>query len=66
MKIISQQVLASTDREDTILDPFFGSGTALVSAERLGRKWIGIELEPKYCAIAQARIDAERRQIKMF
>lgn len=49
-----------------ILDPFCGSGTTLVAAERLGRKWIGIELDQKYVAIAQSRIDAELAQGKLF
>ena len=48
-----------------IFDPYLGSGTTAVAAERLGRRWIGIEMEPKYCAIAQARVDAERNQLKL-
>jgi len=58
--------IISANRGGVILDCFLGSGTTAVAAERLGRKWIGIELDPKYCAIAQARIDAERAQLKMF
>jgi len=50
----------------TVLDPFFGSGTGGIAASMLGRNWIGIEIEPKYVAIAQARIDAERAQGKLF
>jgi len=41
---------------DIVLDPFIGSGTTAVAAERLGRRWIGIEIEPKYCEIAKRRI----------
>ena len=41
---------------DTILDPFTGSGTTGVAAVKLGRKFIGIEIEPKYCEIAKRRI----------
>ena len=40
----------------TILDPFMGSGTTGVAAVKLGRKFIGIEIEPKYCEIAKRRI----------
>ncbi len=43
----------------TILDPFMGSGTTGVACVRLGRKFIGIEIEPKYFDIAVKRIDAE-------
>ena len=48
-----------------ILDPFCGSGSTLVAAYRCQREAIGIELEPKYIAITQQRIDAERAQGKL-
>ena len=41
-----------------ILDPFLGSGTTAIACEKLNRRWIGIELEEKYCKIAKARIEA--------
>ena len=49
-----------------VLDPFLGSGTTAVACERLKRRWIGIEIEEKYCAIAKKRIEAERKQLKLF
>jgi DNA modification methylase len=49
-----------------VFDPFMGSGTTAVACERLGRKWFGCELEPKYCEIANKRIEAERSQLKLF
>jgi site-specific DNA-methyltransferase (adenine-specific) len=55
-----------TQEGDIVLDPFFGSGTTGVACERIKRRWIGIEIEKKYCEIAAKRIEAERKQLKMF
>jgi len=47
-----------TDKNnDLILDNFIGSGTTAIACERLKRKWIGIEIEEKYCEIAAKRIE---------
>jgi DNA modification methylase len=51
---------------ETILDPFMGSGSTGVACANLGRKFIGIELEPKYFDIACKRIDQAQRQGKLF
>jgi modification methylase len=57
--LLYRVLLATTKPGDLVLDPFFGTGTTGAVAKRLGRRWIGIEREPKYVAVAQARIDAE-------
>lgn len=50
----------------TILDPFMGSGTTGVAAVKLGRKFIGIEIEERYFSIACKRIDAALREPDLF
>lgn len=50
----------------TILDPFMGSGTTGVACAKLGRKFIGIEIEPSYFDIACRRIEAAYAQPDMF
>lgn len=50
----------------SILDPFMGSGTTGVAAVNAGRKFIGIEIEPKYFDIACRRIEEATRQPDMF
>ena len=51
---------------DLVLDPFMGSGTTGVACARLGRKFIGIEIEPKYFDIACRRIEQAYRQRDLF
>lgn len=54
------ELLEDNSKEnDLILDPFLGSGTTAVACEQLNRKWIGIEIEEKYCEIAKQRIGDE-------
>ena len=48
-----------------VLDPFFGAGTTGVVSKRLGRDCIGIELNPEYAAMAEARIAATREQLEI-
>ena len=58
--------LVSRLKGETILDPFMGSGTTGVAAVQMGRKFIGIEREPKYFDIAAKRIEDAQRQGDMF
>lgn len=55
-KLIEPCIKSSSQPGDFVLDPFFGSGTAGIVAEALGRRYIGIELNPAYVALAAKRI----------
>ncbi len=55
-----------TSEGEIILDPFMGSGTTGVACAKLGRSFIGIELEPRYFDIACKRIDDAYRQPRLF
>jgi site-specific DNA-methyltransferase (adenine-specific)/site-specific DNA-methyltransferase (cytosine-N4-specific) len=54
--LVEPCILAGTNEGDTVLDPFFGSGTVGQVARALGRDFIGLELNPEYVAIAQKRL----------
>jgi len=56
--LLYRVLLACTNPGDVVLDPFFGTGTTGAVARRLGRRWIGIEREDSYCAVARERIAA--------
>ncbi|MDR1787275.1 MAG: site-specific DNA-methyltransferase, partial [Treponema sp.] len=50
--------LSSTNQDDIVLDPFFGTGTTGAAAKKLKRRYIGIEKEAEYIAVAEKRIAA--------
>lgn len=57
--VMSYLIKTYTDEGDTVIDPFMGSGTTGVAAVRHGRKFIGIEQDPKWFDVACKRIEAE-------
>ena len=63
---LMQWCIEKSNLKGIILDPYLGSGTTAVACERLNRKWIGIEIEEKYCEIAAKRIENERKQRKLW
>ena len=60
-ELIRRLVLAASKEGDTVLDPFSGSGTTLVVAEQLGRKWLGCDSNNQYNQWAVNRIENVRR-----
>ncbi len=54
--LLHRVLLAASKPGDLVLDPFFGTGTTGAVAQRLGRRWIGIERDPTYAKLARERI----------
>ena len=54
--LLYRVLMASTQAGDTVLDPFFGTGTTGAVAKKLGRNWIGLEREDSYIKLATERI----------
>lgn len=55
-KLLARIILASCPKGGLVLDPFLGSGTTSVTAKKLERSYIGIEIDRKYCCIAEKRL----------
>lgn len=55
-KLIEPCIMAGCPKNGLVLDPFFGSGTSGAVAMRSGRRFVGIDINPDYCAMAQARL----------
>ena len=54
--LLDRLILMTTDEGDTVLDPFSGTGTTAISAKRLGRNYIGFELDSKYVDISKEKL----------
>ena len=54
--LVEYFIKGATDKDDVVLDPFMGTGTTAVAAKKLGRKWIGFELQQDYIDVANIRI----------
>ena len=68
MDIPTKAIKILSYKNDIVMDPFNGSGTSCVAAEILDRRWIGIELSPNYCKVAQERVQHfidRNKQIKL-
>lgn len=56
-KLLAKLIIASSNENDLVFDPFCGSGSTPVTAKKLGRKYVGIEFEDRFCVWAEKRIE---------
>jgi site-specific DNA-methyltransferase (adenine-specific) len=56
-KLVAKLILASSRPGDLVLDPFLGSGTTAVVAKKLGRRFVGVEMDPEHCLAALRRLE---------
>ncbi len=56
VELVERCVLAMTDEDDLVLDPFAGVGSTLIASAKNDRRAVGIELDPEYCAITRRRL----------
>ena len=57
--LLERIILMSTDEGDIVLDPFNGTGTTALAAKRLGRQYIGFDLDEQYVEITQQKLEQE-------
>lgn len=57
-KLLAKLILASSDENDVVFDPFLGSGSTSVTAKKLGRHYVGIEQNEQYCVWAEKRLES--------
>ena len=63
--LLERIILMSTDENDIVLDPFVGTGTTVIAAKRLGRKFIGIDIDEKYVNITKGKLLKESSNSKI-
>lgn len=63
--LLERIILMSTDESDIVFDPFMGTGTTAIAAKRLGRNYIGFELDDKYVSIANDKLKYEQSNSKL-
>jgi site-specific DNA-methyltransferase (adenine-specific) len=55
-KLVAKMILASSNAEDVVFDPFLGSGTSVVVAKKLGRRYFGVERDEMYACLTEKRL----------
>lgn len=66
VELMEVLIANSTNENDLVLEPFAGSGSTCIACKKLKRRFIGIELDPKYCDVAQKRLEQEDREQWLF
>lgn len=61
-EILKRVILSTSNENDLVLDPFFGTGTTGAIAKKFGRKYLGIEMDPAYIKASQERIDSIQKE----
>ena len=64
--LANDHILSWSNEGDIVVDPFMGSGTTGIVANKLGRHYVGIELNPEYVEMARRRIGLEKSQLTLF
>ena len=63
--LLERIILMSTDEGDIVFDPFLGTGTTALAAKRLGRNYIGVELDKEYVRISENKLAMEKSDSKI-
>jgi site-specific DNA-methyltransferase (adenine-specific) len=64
ISLAADHIVSWSNPGDVVLDPFSGSGTTCKAAKELNRQWCGIEINPEYCKIAEARLSQDVLQLE--
>lgn len=64
--LAKEHILSWTNRGDIVLDPMCGSGTSIVAASDLGRRFIGIDISDEYCRLANERLAKHQQESRLF
>lgn len=65
-ELIAPCIIAGCPQKGVVLDPFIGSGTTAIVASKLGRDYVGIELNPEYKEMAERRIKLQKSNLTLF
>jgi site-specific DNA-methyltransferase (adenine-specific) len=63
--LLERLILLTTDENDVVLDPFSGTGTTAIAAKKLGRNYIGFELDEEYVSISKSKLKKTQENMKL-